>query len=203
MLKAVLLSLFALPLMAAAASAEPLNQGQANPPAGWSGGSATAGYMDPMAQPIGGGPSPGVSGQGTGRISMSGQPGVSGQGSVGVSSGGVQVGVGISGGVQIGWGGQINGLRNGLPPTTMDSFVFEAAENAENIYGDEGTDDVPPFEGFTEEHRINAGIFDRRAAGLTTGHGSMLPNAWGADEFTGGPEFSQSGSNGPGYLPPL
>jgi len=164
-----------------------------------------------MAQPIGGGPSPGVSGQGTGRISMSGEPGVSGQGSVGVSSGGVQVGVGvsvgvgggISGGVQIGWGGQINGLRNGLPPTTMDSFVFEAAENAENIYGDEGTDDVPPFEGFTEEHRINAGIFDRRAAGLTTGHGSMLPNAWGADEFTGGPEFSQSGSNGPGSLPPL
>ena len=36
-------------------------------------------------------------------------------------------------------------MRNGLPPTTTDSFVYEAAEHAEHIYGDEGIDGPPPM----------------------------------------------------------
>jgi len=36
----------------------------------------------------------------------------------------------------------------------------------------------------------------QRDAGLTTGHGSYMPSAWGADEFIAPPgEWSQSGSN--------
>ena len=34
-------------------------------------------------------------------------------------------------------------LKNGLPPCTMDSFVHEAYEHAEHIYGDEGTTGPP------------------------------------------------------------
>ncbi len=85
------------------------------------------------------------------------------------------------------------GLRNGLPPCTMDSFVHEAAGEAEHIYGDEGTTSIPPYMGFSTVHRINNGIFNIRDKGLTTGHGSYLPDAWGADEFLappGGMEFS-------------
>jgi len=90
-----------------------------------------------------------------------------------------------------------SGLRNGLPPVSMDSFVHEANEHAEHIYGDEGIYTPPPYFGFDTVHRINKGIMDRRDAGLTTGHGSYLPNAWGADEFIAPPgEFSQSGANG-------
>ncbi len=88
------------------------------------------------------------------------------------------------------------GMRNGLPPTTMDSFVHEAAGEAEHIYGDEGITDIPPYFGFNAVHRINNGIFDTRDKGLTTGHGSYLPDAWGADEFLAPPgEWSQSGAN--------
>ncbi len=84
--------------------------------------------------------------------------------------------------------------RNGLPPTQMDSFVRQAAGNAENIYGDEGHEGPPPFMYFEYENRINSGIFDIRDKGLTTGHGSYMPSAWGRDEFLGA-EWSQSGAN--------
>jgi hypothetical protein len=85
-------------------------------------------------------------------------------------------------------------MRNGLPATNMDSFVFEAGGQAELIYGDEGVVDIPPYFEFTKEHRINTGIYDDRDKGLTTGHGSYLPDAWGADEFIGD-EWDQSGSS--------
>lgn len=96
-------------------------------------------------------------------------------------------------------------VRNGLPPTTTDSFVRNAGAFAEQIYGDEGQgDQLPPYEQFTQAHRINQGIVGIRDAGLTTGHGSMLPNAWGGDEFSmSGPEFSQSGANGGTFNFPL
>ena len=91
------------------------------------------------------------------------------------------------------------GMRNGLPPTQMDSFVLNAGASADKIYGDEGTDTFPPYFGFTYEHRINAGITGRRDAGLTTGHGSYMPCANGADEFIApgnpGGEWSRSGAN--------
>jgi len=87
-------------------------------------------------------------------------------------------------------------LRNGLPPTSMDSFVYSAGGQAEEIYGDEGIWDIPPMFGFTQAHRINAGITGTKDKGLTTGHGSYMPDAWGADEFLAPPgEWSQSGSN--------
>jgi hypothetical protein len=83
--------------------------------------------------------------------------------------------------------------RLGLPPTSMDSFVRQAGGNADLIYGDEGVVDIPPYDYFDPIHRINAGIYDTRRKGLTTGHGSYLPDAWGADEFTGN-EWSMSGA---------
>lgn len=86
------------------------------------------------------------------------------------------------------------GKKNGLPPTTMDSFVRQAAGNADLIYGDEGVVDIPPYDYFDPIHRINSGIYGQRRAGLTTGHGSYLPDAWGADEFIGN-EWSMSGAN--------
>lgn len=96
--------------------------------------------------------------------------------------------------------------NKGLPPTSLDSFVRHAAGNAELIYGDEGHEGPPPFSFFEYENRINNGIYDIRDKGLTTGHGSVLPSAWGRDEFLGA-EWSKSGANGgnpqlsgPGYL---
>jgi len=86
-------------------------------------------------------------------------------------------------------------LRNGLPPTSMDSFVFEAKDQAELIYGDESFSGPPPYELFDKTHRINTGILDTRDAGLTTGHGSYLPDASGRDEFLGA-ELSMSGPQG-------
>lgn len=87
-----------------------------------------------------------------------------------------------------------NGLRNGLPPTTLDSFVYEAGAHAEHIYGDEGVNGPPPYMGFGKSHRINAGIMDQRDAGLTTGHGSYMPDSFGKDEFIAPPgEWGQSG----------
>jgi hypothetical protein len=91
---------------------------------------------------------------------------------------------------------------NGLPPTMLDSFVYNAGGMAELIYGDEGTTDIPPYFVFDQSHRINTGISGVDAQGLTTGHGSVLPNAWGGDEFVG-PEFSMAGSpmpNAPGVI---
>lgn len=84
-----------------------------------------------------------------------------------------------------------------LPQTRLDSFVEEARSEKEHIYGDEGIDGPPPYEGFNVVHRINNGIFDERDTGLTTGHGSYMPDAWGDDEFIAPPgEWSQSGANG-------
>jgi hypothetical protein len=88
--------------------------------------------------------------------------------------------------------------RNGLPPTNLDSFVRQAQSAAEFIYGDEGVYTPPPYSGFSKASRINAGIFDTRDAGLTTGHGTKMPDAWGADEFIMPPngEWSLSGARG-------
>ena len=95
------------------------------------------------------------------------------------------------------------GARNGLPATTMDSFVANAvrAGRGDEIYGDEGVGAAPPpfYRGFTANHRINAGIVGQQDAGLTTGHGSYLPDAWGRDEYLGGAESSQSGPNNNAY----
>lgn len=84
-------------------------------------------------------------------------------------------------------------IRNGLPPTMLDSFVKEAGVHGELIYGDESFDGPPPYECFSEAHRINTGIVGTRNEGLTTGHGSLMPDAWGRDEFLG-QEWSQSGA---------
>jgi hypothetical protein len=86
--------------------------------------------------------------------------------------------------------------RNGLPVTSLDSFVLNAGGHAEHIYGDEGADGLPPYFEFTKAHRINTGITGDRDEGLTTNHGSYMPDAWGGDEFVDGPEWSQSGHNG-------
>ncbi len=95
------------------------------------------------------------------------------------------------------------GARNGLPATTMDSFVANAvrAGRGDEIYGDEGVGAAPPpfYKGFTANHRINAGIVGQQDAGLTTGHGSYLPDAWGRDEYLGGQEWSRSGQNNNAY----
>jgi hypothetical protein len=82
-----------------------------------------------------------------------------------------------------------------LPPTNLDSFVTQAGGQAELIYGDEGTTGLPPLDNFKKENRIDAGIFGINDLGLTTGHGSVMPDAWGADEFLSPPgEWTQTGS---------
>jgi hypothetical protein len=88
-------------------------------------------------------------------------------------------------------------VSSSLPQTNLDSFVYQAGANADKIYGDEGTNGLPPLYGFTVASRINAGITGARDVGLTTGHGSYMPNAWGADEFLAPPqgEWSLSGTN--------
>lgn len=87
--------------------------------------------------------------------------------------------------------------RNGLPVTRLDSFVLNAGGAAEMIYGDEGSDGPPPYFEFTAAHRIQRGI-QGNSAGLTTGHGSYLPCAWGGDEYVDGPEFSNSANSNSG-----
>src|SRR6185437_10310192 len=79
-----------------------------------------------------------------------------------------------------------------LPKTTLDSFVKQAGGHAYHIYGDEGLDGPPPYLNFDKVHRINTGITDDRDKGITTAHGSLLPDAWGKDEFLG-LETDQSG----------
>jgi hypothetical protein len=81
---------------------------------------------------------------------------------------------------------------NSLPPTNLDSFVKQSGGHAYHIYGDEGLDGPPPYMSFDKVHRINTGITDARDKGITTGHGSLLPDAWGKDEFLG-LETDQSG----------
>jgi hypothetical protein len=82
--------------------------------------------------------------------------------------------------------GGSNSSSSGLPPTNLDSFVYQSGYNT-NIYGDEGDVDIPPLNSFQKDNRINAGINGQNAAGLTTGHGSYMPDAWGADEFLSSP----------------
>jgi len=99
--------------------------------------------------------------------------------------------------------------NNGLPPTSMDSFVQNSMLNgtAFYIYGDEGSGNtqdgyggLPPLSYFLPMNRINSGITGFNGLGLTTGHSSLLPSATGADEFVGPQlgypigEWSMSGS---------
>ena len=85
---------------------------------------------------------------------------------------------------------------NRLPPTQLDSFVHQAGSRAELIYGDEGTTTPPPYFGFDQSHRIDFGIMGQRDAGITTGHGSIMPSAWGLAPN----EFCQSGPKSERYM---
>lgn len=77
----------------------------------------------------------------------------------------------------------------GLPPTRLDSFVKKAGGLANQIYGDEGTTGPPKIEHFNPQNRIDFGITNsENNFGLTTGHESLLPSAWGSDEFSSHPE---------------
>jgi hypothetical protein len=75
---------------------------------------------------------------------------------------------------------------NKLPPTRMDSFVYNSGKvwNPWLIYGDEGTFGPPPLDNFLWINRIERGIdgnpeYERGGAGLTTlHHDSSLPEAW-------------------------
>ncbi len=88
-----------------------------------------------------------------------------------------------------------SGGANGLPPCNLDSFVYQAGGQAEYIYGDEGVGTKPPISSFTTASRINSGIQGYNDAGLTTGHGSYMPDAWGADEFIQAPgEWGPTGA---------
>ncbi len=82
----------------------------------------------------------------------------------------------------------------GLPPTTLDSFVSEANAigQAEAIYGDEGSIYIPPDSNFDATHRIARGFDKTTEHGLTTGHGSFLPSAWGYDGVRNPGEWSKS-----------
>jgi hypothetical protein len=81
-------------------------------------------------------------------------------------------------------------LGLGLPPTTLDSFVRDSGFN-DAIYGDEGGLFPPSASNFSY---ISTGFDKKSKEGLTTGHGSKLPSAWGGDEFHGN-EHSVSGPN--------
>jgi hypothetical protein len=95
-----------------------------------------------------------------------------------------------------------NGQHNGLPATTMDSFVMNSVLNGTSfmVYGDEGSGNandgfggLPPLSNFTYADRIERGIWGSTAQGLTTGHSSYLPSATGYDEFIAPPgEWYQS-----------
>jgi hypothetical protein len=85
----------------------------------------------------------------------------------------------------------------------MDSFVHQAGARAEDIYGDEGVHSKPPINGYTKKHRINAGITGVDDAGLTTGHGSYMPDAVGADEYLQGPNGEWDLSGAHSYSAPI
>lgn len=87
---------------------------------------------------------------------------------------------------------------NGLPMTTSDGFVENAGGMAELIYGGDGSNGPPVFNGYDPSHRIERGIQGERAEGLTTGHGSPLPSASGGDEFVKPEPFTQAGSSSGG-----
>lgn len=65
--------------------------------------------------------------------------------------------------------------RGTLPPTRLESFV-RMSGMSDAIYGDEGADGLPPYFGFDQSHRIERGL---GGTGLTTGHKSDAPEAWG------------------------
>ena len=91
------------------------------------------------------------------------------------------------------------GGRNGPPNTRLDSFVLNAGGLSEAIYGDEGSSGPPPYFGFSQVHRIGTGIYNR---GLSTGHASVMPSAWGHDgEFNHSGGFN--GGNGANFAPNL
>lgn len=66
--------------------------------------------------------------------------------------------------------------RSTLPPTRLSSFVRDSGMN-DAIYGDEGACGLPPYFGFHDGHRIERGLSG--SGGLTTGHRSDAPSAWG------------------------
>jgi hypothetical protein len=90
---------------------------------------------------------------------------------------------------------------NYLPPTTLDSFVYNSGMN-DAIYGDEGDVGPPPYNDFEEQNTIGAGMGTSGVLNtalnfittgqlnlgglsgisqgdlLTTGHVSPLPSAW-------------------------
>jgi hypothetical protein len=82
--------------------------------------------------------------------------------------------------------GQLANVPGGLPETRLDSLVKDSGYS-DLIYGDEGTDGPPPYYGFTDEHYIYHGM--SADTGLTTGHATVLPTAWG---------WTNTMSNGPG-----
>lgn len=71
---------------------------------------------------------------------------------------------------------RVFGGGKALPPTRLDSFVKNSGAMADLIYGDEGATNIPPYFGFDESHRLERGV---HSGGLTTGHKSGLPDAWG------------------------
>jgi len=88
----------------------------------------------------------------------------------------------------------------GLPYATLDSFVHQAGGRREEIYGDEGVNGLPPIDGFNAQNRIDYGILGTRNAGLTTGHGSIMPAAWGWADGTNN-EWALSGDKSGNQMP--
>jgi hypothetical protein len=63
--------------------------------------------------------------------------------------------------------------QGSLPPTTLDSFVYNSGYD-DSIYGDEGSYGPPPYWDFST---IGSGM--GAYGGLSTGHSSPLPSSWG------------------------
>ncbi|MCA9805702.1 MAG: hypothetical protein KC777_27210 [Cyanobacteria bacterium HKST-UBA02] len=113
-------------------------------------------------------------------------------------------GVAIMDGWTTGFGGMAKTFgprgRGDLPFNCLDSFVLNTRYkqigdfNGSHIY--DGASGLPPYEDFTRVHRIKRDIQGSRDAGITTGHGSALPDAWGGDEWIEGPEFIHSPQKG-------
>ena len=66
-----------------------------------------------------------------------------------------------------------NGSQS-LPVCNLDSFVAQSGYS-DQIYGDEGAADIPPYMGMDESHTIGSGI---QSGGLTTNHAINYPSAW-------------------------
>ncbi len=79
--------------------------------------------------------------------------------------------------------------RNGLPDTRLDGLVNPSDARSEIVFGGEGNTGPPPVNGFEMQNRIGPTL----NPGLSTGHGSYLPSAQGAEG-----EFSHSGGFTPG-----